>query len=212
MEKDYIKIIEYLEPKDKLESFLITGPSGCGKTLFTIKYLEENFKNNDIFWYYTASKKPKFKNTKLNITLKESTYNYTDEFTKNACVVFDDCMTCINKDLINLFVRDRRHSHHVNLFLLVQNTFSDGLRTISLNVTKMVIFKWPRCQQQIRTLAQQMGCFNTKFIISSYCIATKNPYSYLFIDFSQEVPDILRLQTNVLAADGLRRNVFVKNE
>ena len=87
---------------------------------------------------------------------------------KRNLIVFDDQMTDAGKDqrIVNLFTRG---SHHRNLSVIyiVQNVFHQGKgsRSISLNSHYLVLFKNPRDELQVLTLAKQMYPGRTDFFL-----------------------------------------------
>jgi len=89
-------------------------------------------------------------------------------------------------------------SHHLNLsiFLVVQNLFQKGMRTLSVNTHYFFLGKNPRDASSITNLAKQMAPGETKAFVDAYKEATKEPYSFLMVSARQETPDHLRLLTN----------------
>ncbi|KAI8493256.1 hypothetical protein Bbelb_292600 [Branchiostoma belcheri] len=94
-----------------------------------------------------------------------------------------------------------RASRHrdTSVIFLVQNLFYQGLRTISLNSCYIVLFKSPRDQSIITTLARQMYPGHSKFLQECYEDAVnKTTYGHLFLDLHPESPLELRVRTNML--------------
>jgi hypothetical protein len=58
----------------------------------------------------------------------------------------------------------------------------------------MVIFKSPRDQTVISTLARQMYPGNGQYLIEAYKDATNKPYTYLLIDLHPQTDDKYRLR------------------
>ena len=90
--------------------------------------------------------------------------------TQPQSLILDDLMHDVGNDrrLVNLFCRD---SHHMNLnvIYILQNLFNRGpqARTISLNVSYLVLFKNASDRSQITHLAKQMYPGNSKFLIDA---------------------------------------------
>ena len=86
-------------------------------------------------------------------------------------VLLDDQMSEAGKleDTSNLF---NKGSHHRNITVvyIVQNDFDKGKvhRIISLNSHYIVLFKNPRDEGQMRSLAQQVFSTRVKFFIDSF--------------------------------------------
>ena len=81
-------------------------------------------------------------------------------------------------------------------------------RQISQNCDYFAIFKNPRNSSEIRTLAQQMTPGNL-ILFQIYMEATKMPFSYLFINLTQECDprvkyhsDLCNQFINVYVVDG----------
>ena len=82
-----------------------------------------------------------------------------------------------------------------SLNLFFQNTEH---RLMGLNSTYLCAFKNPRDLRQISTLGAKMIPGKGKFIVEAFQRATKNPWSYLFLDYNQDCPDIVRMRSNIL--------------
>jgi predicted ATPase len=117
----------------------------------------------------------------------------------NGClIIFDDSMTDISGDFEQIFTNV---SHHQNcsVIFITQNLFfnNKAYRTMSLNAHYFFLMKNERDKQQIGILAKQFCPGNSTYVIQSFNEATKSPYSYLMIDFSQESPGCLKLRSHI---------------
>jgi hypothetical protein len=127
--------------------------------------------------------------------------DYLEDPSKNKLLVIDDqmCEGATSPYLLSLFTK---RSHHTNtsVVFITQNIFFQGkyCRTISLNSTCFCIFKNPRDQRQISSLASQICPWNIKFLREIYCDATKLPFSYLFIDLRPDLAEELRFRSGIL--------------
>ena len=97
-------------------------------------------------------------------------------------------------------------SHHLNItvIFILQNLFPKGkfMKDISVNATYIVLMTNPRDKLQIKTLSYQIDGDSGSFYFKCYKDATKdNPFSYLFLDFNQTTPEILRVRTNIFPDD-----------
>ena len=125
-----------------------------------------------------------------------------DKSERNICIIDDLMQSAIGNQLVdNLFTSGR----HLNLSVMFisQNLFYMGkkCRTISLNLTYIVVFKNPRDQSQIRQLACRMFPSKPKFLQVGYEDATKDPYRYLFLDFHPNSPESARVRGNIFPCD-----------
>ena len=102
------------------------------------------------------------------------------------------------------------HGRHLNLSLafLSQKLFKNDeyFRQISQNSDYFVIFKNPRNTRDIRTLAGQITSRSYE-LVDIYNQATKDPYSYIFINLTQEAIPQLKYLSNLFSKSGIV-NVF----
>ena len=117
-----------------------------------------------------------------------------------SLIVIDDLMrdATNSKDVCELFVEGSHH-RNISVACILQNGFSKGKenRTMSINTQYIVLFKNPRDQIGLATLARQMYPSHPKKFIIKYTLATQRPYGYLFIDLKQNNPDEDRLKTDI---------------
>ena len=102
-------------------------------------------------------------------------------------VIFDDLINSKSLvDIATLFTVDGRHMN-MSMAFLTQRMFvnNEHFRQISQNSDYFCIFKNPRNSSEIRTLAQQLTPGSLD-LIEIYKEATKNPFSYLLINLTQE--------------------------
>ena len=104
-----------------------------------------------------------------------------------------------DKRITNLFTKG---SHHKNLsvILLLQNLFYNGkeTRNISLNTHYIVLFKNPRDNTIVTSLAKQMYPGNVKYLQEAFNDATKEPYHYLFLDLKPYTNETYRVRTCIM--------------
>jgi len=192
--------------------WMVSGPSGSGKTSFVKKLLynlEEIFVqpvNNIVICYGTYQ--PLYdeirKHFPKEVKFVHGLPNYIESYINNPKVhdllIIDDLMQEISKSDFYLNLQ-MKFSHHWNcsIITLLHNLFfpSKHLRTCSLQQTGFVLFKTIRGSQQVQVLGKQIFPGKNKFLRESFEDATTDPYSYLFINMSQECPDCLRIRGNI---------------
>ena len=142
----------------------------------------------------------------------ENLNEYIDSKYRNL-IVIDDLMSETGNDkcITNLFTKG---SHHKNLsmILLLQNLFYNGKesRYISLNAHYIVLFKSPRDNTVITSLAKQMYPGKIKFLQEAFCDATKQPYHYLFLDLKPYTDEQFRVHVPVLCQMKLNMPMLAK--
>ena len=175
----------------------ISGPSRCGKTFFISELLEniESFAKDppETILYIYKVWQSKFDEMKSVVHgFIEDSENLIQQIKEialgqNVFVIFDDLINSKSLvDIATLFTVDARHMN-ISMAFLTQRMFvnNEHFRQISQNSDYFCIFKNPRNSSEIRTLAQQLtpGSLN---LIEIYKEATKNPFSYLLINLTQE--------------------------
>lgn len=128
------------------------------------------------------------------------------EFVKDlgttAFIIFDDMLNSPNlKSVAQIFTV---HGRHLNLSLafLTQRLFNnnENFRQISQNSDYMCVFKNPRNSLDIRNLANQITPKSLD-LIYIYQKATTKPYSYIFINLTQECVPQLKFINNIFSTN-----------
>ena len=199
--------------KENFKLFLV-GPSACGKSVF-IQNLLQNIstvsKTNPtkIIYAYKVWQ-PLYEDMNLqglvHLFIKEDE-NLAEKLKMEtigeiSLIVFDDLINSKNLgDISNLFVVDGRHSNYSMIFtsqrMFVNNEY---FRQISNNCDYFVVFKNPRNHSEIRTLAQQLTPLNLE-LLQIYAKATTEPYSYLFINLTQECDESIKFLSHLFDYD-----------
>jgi hypothetical protein len=192
-------------------SCLVVGPSNCGKTVFT-KNLIKNLQTlcdpapDIIYWAY-GEYQPAYEEMNIwpNVELIEGVPDFNilkENKDKKKLLILDDLMTDLknNGNITQLYTKG---CHHWNTSCLhiVQNLFFTGLRTSRVNTHYIVLFKNPSDKLQVQTLGRQLFPKQTQYFSEAYQDATKEPYSYLFLDLHQTRQDNHRLRTNIFPGE-----------
>ena len=199
--------------KENFKIFLC-GPSRCGKTVF-IKDLLENMSSitkqniSKVIYVYKVWQsifEDMHSQGLVNIFLEEK--DNIIEKIKNlaygeaSLIIFDDLINSKNlEEISNLFVVDGRHSNYSLIFtsqrMFVNNEY---FRQISNNCDYIVVFRNPRNYSEIRTLAQQLTPIGLD-LLDIYTKATKDPFSYLLINLTQECSEDLKFISHLFDYD-----------
>lgn len=176
-------------------TMIISGQTGSGKTVF-VKRMLENQKQlfqpsfDKIIYVYNVMQAiyNDIRNLTDNLELVEG---FTDDLAERlkendqkTLLILDDLMLEIaeNKFLPRLFTM-MRHKNISTVFI-VQNFYfqSKYMTTVTRNAHYIVLFPNPRDMTIISTLGKQMFPNKPRFLESSFIMATKKRYGYLFID------------------------------
>lgn len=207
--------------------FQVVGPSGCGKTLFVTQLLapdKDYFvqKIQKIYWLQGITSGEKGETNKALKVLKNVKIlngfvkGWMDMPRMDDVIVIDDLFAEANKEnnFNNLFTKIARH-RGVTVIFITQNMFHQGgqHRTRNLNVHYLVLFKNPRDSSAINYIARQAFPSNSKYLVDAYEDATKaKPHGYLFIDFTQDCPDELRVRSDIFNDDEQHMIVYKQND
>ena len=126
---------------------------------------------------------------------------------EDILVIFDDLIGSNSlTEVANMFTVDARHLN-ISMTFLTQRLFvnDEYFRQISQNCDYFCLFKNPRNSSEIRALAQQMTPGNM-VLVRIYMDATKMPFSYLFINLTQECDERVKYLSNLF--DG-NINVYI---
>ena len=175
----------------------VSGPSRCGKTFFISELLENivSFAKDppETILYIYKIWQTKFDEMKSVvdgfIKDNENIVQQIKEIARGqrVFVIFDDLINSKSLvDIATLFTVDGRHMN-MSMAFLTQRMFvnNEHFRQISQNCDYFCVFKNPRNSSEIRTLAQQLTPGSLD-LIEIYKEATKNPFSYLLINLTQE--------------------------
>lgn len=185
----------------------VVGPSGCGKTRFVSQLIQTKgiYKHDhkNIYWHMGVGLNEEGTELPSNVIIRQGfeDKDWMDKLKKYDVVVIDDLFTEVNKEqnFNNLFTKVARH-RQVSVIFITQNMFHQGgnHRTRNINVHYLVLFKNPRDKTTISWIARQAYPENPKFLIEAYHDATDNkPHGYLFIDFTQECPESMRVRSDI---------------
>ena len=190
----------------------LSGQSGCGKTTFIKDLLEnlETFTQQPIYkvLYVFRTRQKLFDEMKHLVTefIKddENLEKNLNQYIKGEPIllIFDDLMNSKRLELIaNFFTADGRHKN-LSLAFLSQKLFfnNEYFKLISENSSYFVIFKNTRNQTGIKILNQQMTPGSSD-LLEMYQDATKDPFSYLFINLTQECPPKYKYLANCFDYD-----------
>ena len=187
-------------------TMMVCGPSHAGKSSFVMQLLDlrhEMFRDipKRVVWCYGI-----YQHEVIQRLHEKGYETHRDiisesEIRPHDVIVLDDLLheSKNSQDVTTMFTRAAHHKPCFIIFIM-QNLFPPGKesRTRSLNTHYYTIFKNLRDKLQFEMLARQVAPHKSKALIDVYMDATEAAHGYLFIDFTQECPDIYRYRTNIL--------------
>lgn len=188
-------------------TMMVAGPTGSGKTYWLKKLVDNVTKYCSpppvkITYFYGEYQDvfSTMQNVNFIQGLPENLINKFDGIEPEWIIIDDLMLESTNSKVISELFTKGSHHRNLSVILLVQNFFTRGKesRNISLNSQYLVLFKNPRDQSIITNIARQMMPGRVSKLQAIYEDATKNPYSYLFVDLKPETPIETRFLTNVL--------------
>ena len=202
-------------PLQPYSSICIVGPTNSGKSHFTKRLIYEREKMYEreppkkvLYCYgvYQPLYAEMERDMGDSICFHEGlpSESYLDQYagSEHCLVVIDDLMErALDSPLVeNIFVQGCHHKGLSAVFIS-QNLYKQGskARTISLNSTYLCLFRNLRDQMQIKTLSVQLG--RGAMFVEAYNDATKEPYGYLFCDFSPHTDDETRFRSNIFPGE-----------
>jgi len=181
---------------------LVAGPTGCGKMKFVFKLIHDAhlmIHPSPRKIVYCYGEYQQLFASYPQVEFQHGLPQMSDfDGREPVLLVIDDLMNEVGDSVVNLFTKGSHH-RNVSVVLMVQNLFykNKHVRTISLNAHYMVLFKNPRDASQFSSLARQIYPNNSNFAVEAYKDATREPFSYLMLDFRPEQDDHFRLLTNI---------------
>jgi GTPase SAR1 family protein len=210
-----------LRLKDNFKVF-IAGPSGCGKTTFIINLIKnidniaQTPPNKVIYFFKEWQSKFEYMKYELNVDFIEDNDMIIDQIREyegsSALVIFDDMINSSNLNQVaQLFTV---HGRHLNLCLafLSQRLFNNNeyFRQISQNSDYFCVFKNPRNFLEIRSLAMQITPSRLE-LQQIFKKATNKPYSYIFINLTQECIPQLKFISDIFNQDHVIKVFVISN-
>ena len=201
----------------------ISGPSRCGKTVWVTDFLLNISPRlckevPETILYVFATWQPQYddiKDSKLvdvfiqdDDSLESKIKRYITG--KPLLIIFDDLISSNNLAYIaDLFMVHGRHNH-VSCIFISQMMFPNNIaiRSISRNSNYLVLFKNPRYNQDISELAKQMTP-GQPYLKMIYATATEDPFSYLFINVTQECKPAVKYLSHLFNENNIVRAYVV---
>jgi len=186
-------------------TLLVAGSSSCGKSTFVIRLLECReqlcetvFKN--IVRFHSENNAP---HHLKNVSFIKGVPDFENPENVPTLIVLYDLMDSAYSTKVSELFTKGSHHRNISLVLITQNLFHQGpsSRDISLNSKYIVVFKNLRDKTQIVHLARQVYPENISSFHKTYLEACKDPHTYLFLDLTQSINDLLRFRTKIFPVE-----------
>lgn len=192
----------------------IAGLTGSGKTEFVSRVLRQEMIQpppTRVIWVYSRMQ-PAYEGIRrlmphieFSNQFDEGLLNRLSVHERNLVILDDQMQKLSGKSSLGELFTEGSHHCNLTVMFLIQNMFHQGkaMRDVSLNSQYMVVFKNPRDQGQIQSLALQMNKKNPARTVDAYANATKEPYGYLVFDFKTGTIDELALRSHIFPDEQL---------
>ena len=191
-------------------SILVVGPTRSGKTVWVTDLLinkEQRFHPSPdriVYCYrHWQSSYTRLQHHDPTIRWHEGlpTTVLMDQFEDQIVVIADLMETGMNDSSLMSIFTEGSHHKNITVIFMVQNLFQHGrhARSMTLNAQYIVLFKNPRDQQQIRTLARQMYPTQWQKFLTHYEKETSRPYGKIIVDLNPETLPENRLQKDTMS-------------
>lgn len=195
--------MEVVEPYKLVfpSNIVITGASNSGKSHLGLQILinseklfEPPIRNRFYMYKYYQKEFDKFHDSINFITSLDQIPEQSDP----ALVLIDDFLGSLDKSIAELFIAGRHRN--LNPIFLSQALFhpSPIVRTINANTHHFVFMKSPRSTAHLDTLGRQFFPHKRKEVLRIFEEATKEKFSYFWVNLHPQAPEYYRFTSNVL--------------
>jgi hypothetical protein len=199
---------------------VIAGPSTSGKSTIVQKIIQQADQiiepsPRSIAYFYGEYNSLVPLLQKIGVQVKAGVPSEDDIklLEKPSLLILDDLLYSVeSKYLSELFTKK---AHHLNfgIIFIAQDIFDKKLKTARQNSQYIFLTRAPSSALSIRNLGVQLfpGPGRLAFFLDAYRQATREKYSYLFIDLHPASDPILRLRNNILGEEELASVYLPKN-
>jgi hypothetical protein len=186
-------------------TLIVAGPSACDKSTPVIKLIECReqlcdtvYKN--IVWCDSENNAP---HHLKDVSFVKGAPDFDNPEHVPTLITLDDLMDSAYSTKVSELFTKGSHHRNINLVLISQNLFHHvpSARDISLSSKYIVVFKNPTDKTQIVHLARQVYPENISSFHKIYLDVCRDPHTYLFLDLTQSVNDLLRFRTKIFSDD-----------
>lgn len=194
-------------------TIIVAGPTRSGKTVFVRRLILEKMivpypsriviiydePQNEYAKIAAAPARVEFHKGPLTSDIYESFLPRE----RNLVVIDDQLADSARSHIVEKLFTQGAHHRNLTVILVVQNLFEKGktMRTTNLNSNYLVLYKNPRDKTQAGIIGRQMYPQKWRQFVPAFETATTAPYTYLVIDLMPDIPEELRLRSNIFPSD-----------
>jgi len=199
-------------------SMIINGPSSSGKSTFLLKFINQAQHLVDpppksILYCYGeySSAVPSLQKVGVTVYSGVPSEELIQKQPKPALIILDDLLYSINERYLSELTTKKSHHQNFGFIFVTQNLFEKKLKVARQNSMYFILMRAPNSALAIRNLGLQLFPRQLDFFLESYRYATREPYSYLFIDLHPSSDPTLRLRSNIFKDDSNPYTIFIPN-
>jgi hypothetical protein len=197
-------------------SLIISGPSSSGKSSFLIKLIDQskeliNPPPKSILYCYGeySSIIPILQRAGISVYSGVPPEEIIRKQEKPALIILDDLLYSIDERYLSELTTKKSHHQNFGFVFVTQNLFEKKIKVARQNSMYLVLMRSPNSALAIRNLGVQLFPRQLDFFLDSYREATKDPYSYLFVDLHPSSDSTLRLRTNIFKDEDKPYTIFL---
>ena len=197
-------------------SLIISGPSSSGKSTFLLKlinqaeYLIEPIPKSILYCYGEYSSiVPTLQKHGVEIYSGVPPEEVIRKLPKPSLIILDDLLYSIDEKYLSELTTKKSHHQNFGFIFVSQNLFEKKLKVARNNSMYLVLMRAPNSALAIRNIGSQLFPRQLDYFLQSYREATRDPYSYLFIDLHPSSDPTLRLRTNIFKDDTKPYTIYI---
>uniref|UniRef100_A0A914GTC6 AAA+ ATPase domain-containing protein n=1 Tax=Globodera rostochiensis TaxID=31243 RepID=A0A914GTC6_GLORO len=183
---------------------LISGPSSSGKSTFIYKLISqaqqliEPAPKSIMFCFgeYNAAV-AQLQRAGVQVHAGVPSEEDIRSLQKPALIILDDLLYSVDERYLAELFTKKSHHQNFGIIFVSQDLFHRKLKVVRQNSMYIVLLRAPNSALAIRNLGVQLFPRQLDFFMDAYRQATRQKYSYLFIDLHPSSDPTLRLRTNI---------------
>jgi hypothetical protein len=198
---------------------IVAGPSSSGKSSFIkqlIAHASEQFdpQPHSIAYFYGEYNElvPELQRAGIDVSAGVPSEEQLKRLPKPALVIMDDLLYSVDSKYLSELFSKKAHHLNMGVIFVAQDVFDKKIKVARQNAQYLVLTRAPSSALSIRNLGTQLfpGPGQLHFFLDAYKQATREKYSYLFIDLHPASDPALRLRTNIFKDEDQPTAIFIQ--